>query len=177
MVNPLRSVPNGPPNHETAKLGGNEKVNRLLDIGFVHAGHWALTDGKELKASLVPLALSATQHNKDNNLYAFVIDGTVKYVGKTTRGLPERMAGYQRPGPTQATNRKNNQRIRESLEAGLRVEILALPDSGLLRYGEFHINLAAGLEDNIIEALDPEWNGGSKRSDAFEAEATDQPSK
>lgn len=40
------------------------------------------------------------------------------------------------------------------------MEILALPDAGHLRYGQFHLNLAAGLEDDIIRTLDPAWNGG-----------------
>lgn len=129
-------------------------MNRLLDIGFVHAGRWSLAEGKELELSLMRHAAQR------NILYAFVTDGIVKYVGKTTRTLAERMAGYQRPARTQTTNINNNLRIRQSLEAGLSVEILALPDSGLLHYGAFHINLAAGLEDDIIRTLDPEWNGG-----------------
>jgi hypothetical protein len=38
------------------------------------------------------------------------------------------------------------------------VEIYALPDNGLLRYGGFHVNLAAGLEDSIVRDLNPPWN-------------------
>ena len=129
-------------------------MNRLLDIGFAYAGRWALTKDKGLEVSLMR---HATQRNI---LYAFVSDGIVKYVGKTTRTLAERMAGYQRPGRTQTTNINNNQRIRQCLEAGASVDILALPDSGLLHYGAFHINLAAGLEDDLIRTLAPEWNGG-----------------
>ena len=34
-----------------------------------------------------------------------------------------------------------------------------LPDTGLLRYGGFHINLAAGLEDSLISDISPPWNG------------------
>ena len=47
------------------------------------------------------------------------------------------------------------------LAAGAAVEILVLPDNGLLHYGQFHVNLAAGLEDDIIGVLNPEWNGGA----------------
>ena len=42
------------------------------------------------------------------------------------------------------------------------IEIHALPDNGLLYYGGFHVNLAAGLEDNLIKILKPEWNRGGK---------------
>jgi hypothetical protein len=70
------------------------------------------------------------------------------------------MSNYRRPGKTQSTNIGNNARIRALLEAGDAVDILSLPDSGLMHYGKFHLNLAAGLEDSIIRTLDPPWNGG-----------------
>lgn len=128
-------------------------MNRLLDIGFELAGHWFLVEGK-LKYELL-------RHSTQRNiLYAFVRDGEVMYVGKTIRTLATRMAGYRDPGPSQTTNVNNNRRISEILASGQAVEILALPDNGLLHYGSFHVNLAAGLEDDIIRKLDPPWNGG-----------------
>ncbi|WP_240535164.1 MULTISPECIES: hypothetical protein [Enterobacteriaceae] len=45
------------------------------------------------------------------------------------------------------------------LSNNVAVDILVLPDSGLMHYGQFHLNLAAGLEDSIISAINPEWNG------------------
>ena len=70
------------------------------------------------------------------------------------------MSNYRRPGKTQSTNIGNNGRIRALLDAGNPVDILSLPDSSLMHYGKFHLNLAAGLEDSIIRTLDPPWNGG-----------------
>jgi hypothetical protein len=128
-------------------------MNRLLRIGFEPAGHWLLVDGR----LRFDLTRDATEHHI---LYAFVCDGEVKYVGKTVQALSARMMGYKNPAPAQATNISNNARIREQLEAGVAVEIFALPDSGLHHYGAFHLNLAAGLEDSIIEVLQPPWNGG-----------------
>lgn len=128
-------------------------MNRLLEIGFVPAGHW-LIEGEKLKFVL-------TRHSAQRNiLYAFVCDGEVKYVGKTVRTLSQRMAGYKTPGPTQTTNIGNHRRIRDLLSQDIFVEIFALPDNGLLHYGQFHLNLAAALEDSIIQVVDPEWNGG-----------------
>jgi len=128
-------------------------MNRLLDIGFVPAGHW-LVESEKLKFVL-------TRHSTQRNiLYAFVCDGEVKYVGKTVRSLSQRMAGYKTPGPTQTTNIGNHGRIREQLSKDIFVEIYALPDNGLLHYGQFHLNLAAALEDSIIRVMDPPWNGG-----------------
>ena len=134
-------------------------MNRLLDIGFEPAGHWILENGR-LKCELV-------RHSSQKNiLYAFVCDGHVKYVGKTVRALAVRMTGYKTPGKTQITNINNHRLIKGLLSEGDAIEIFALPDSGLLHYGQFHLNLAAGLEDDIIRVLDPEWNGGASESSA-----------
>lgn len=127
-------------------------MNRLLEIGFQTAGRWTLVDGK--------LSLHLLRHGSQRNvLYAFVCDGDVKYVGKTIQALATRLYGYCNPGESQATNVRNNRLICGLLHAGATVEILALPDNGLLHYGRFHVNLAAGLEDSIIAVLGPEWNG------------------
>lgn len=80
------------------------------------------------------------------------------YVGKTTKTLKERLYGYQNPGSTQFTNIRGNAEILKALRAGKNVEIFALPDNGLLKYGGFLLDLAAGLEDSIINELKPAWN-------------------
>lgn len=128
-------------------------MNRLLDIGFEPSGHWFLTEGR-------PDFTLTRNATRSNILYAFVSDGEVLYVGKTVRTLAVRMANYRRPGKDQSTNIGNNGRIKALLEAGDSVDILSLPDSGLMHYGQFHLNLAAGLEDSIIARLAPPWNGG-----------------
>jgi len=66
--------------------------------------------------------------------------------------------------PTQSTNIRNNRLIKEQLDKSVAVDILALPDNGLMHYGQFHMNLAAALEDDIINVIKPEWNGGRKES-------------
>lgn len=130
-------------------------MNRLLEIGFEPAGHWLFEDGK--------LQVQLTRHAAQKNvLYAFVCDGEVKYVGKTTSALAVRMAGYRAPSESQRTNQRNHRHIKELLASGVAVEIFALPDNGLLHYGRFHLNLAAALEDDIIRVINPEWNGGAK---------------
>lgn len=128
-------------------------MDRLLEIGFEPAGCWLLQGGK--------VAFELLRHASQRNiLYAFVCDGQIKYVGKTVSKLAVRMSGYKNPSRTQTTNIRNNARIKELLEAGVAVDILALPDNGLLHYGQFHLNLAAALEDDIIRLINPEWNGG-----------------
>ena len=66
------------------------------------------------------------------------------------------MKGYEKPGPTQRTNIKNRRNIMKQPTDGKFVDIFVLPDSGLLQYGGFHINLAAGLEDSLISYTDPQ---------------------
>ena len=128
-------------------------MNRLLEIGFVPSGHWLLNEDN--------LSFELTRHSTQKNiLYAFVCDGQVKYVGKTIRSLAVRMSGYKNPALTQSTNINNHRRIKDQLTKGAAVEIFALPDTGLHHYGQFHLNLAAALEDDIIRILRPEWNGG-----------------
>ena len=129
-------------------------MNRLIKIGFQCAGHWKL-DNDRLICELT------SQMKTPKVLYAFVSNGEIKYIGKTTQPLVGRMLGYQNPGPTQSTNIKNNKNIQALLKAGEAVDIFVLPDNGLLHYGGFHINLAAGLEDSLISDISPPWNGKS----------------
>lgn len=79
------------------------------------------------------------------------------------------MYGYENPGPTQITNIRVKRKIKEFLSQGKPVEIYALPDNGLLYYGDFHINLAAALEDSIIQTVNPPWNGSEKGKYEYEA--------
>jgi hypothetical protein len=65
-----------------------------------------------------------------------------------------------RNGPTSAI-----MRIYVGVLESQPVEIYMLPDNGLLRYGGFHINLAAGLEDDLINKLSPAWNKGLKETE------------
>lgn len=136
------------------------KLARLMDIGFVVVGRWTLNaDG--IACELTELA------DFPNCLYAFTVDGDLKYIGKTIQTLRSRLSGYRNPGPTQSTNIRNNQSIHEALAQGKRVEIYIFRDTGLMKFGGFHLNMAAGLEDSLVRDLAPPWNGGRK-------DATDQ---
>lgn len=126
-------------------------MNRLLNIGFRKVGSWRRTE------SGIAYTLDDCA-GASNILYSFICEDIVLYVGKTVQPLKKRMYGYQNPGPTQSTNIKGNRNITGLLADGKKVEILALPDNGLLHFGVFHINLAAGLEDSIVKTLNPIWN-------------------
>lgn len=126
-------------------------MNRLLSIGFRCIGHWVLDDEK-----IKPILNSNI--NDRNVLYSFVVDGEIQYIGKTIQPLIKRMGGYRNPGKSQTTNIRNNQKIMEAIKSGGTVDIFALSDNGLIKYGIFHLNLAAGLEDSLIATINPPWN-------------------
>jgi len=132
-------------------------MNRILDIGFRYVGNWHLNDGV--------LDFSLKSHSTSRNvLYAFICNGEIKYIGKTIQQLQKRLYGYKKPASTQSTNINNNSNIQSLLNSGEPVDIFILPDNGLLNYGGFSLNLAAGLEDSLISTIKPKWNGGNKES-------------
>jgi len=153
-------------------------MNRLIEIGFQCVGHWKLENGR-------PVCMLTSHMGTPNVLYAFISNGEIKYIGKTTQPLKGRMASYQNPGPTQSTNIKNNDNIKELLENDEAVDIFVLPDNGLLHYGGFNINLAAGLEDSLISGISPPWNGmrrvkitpQTKRENALTEKTSDEERK
>ena len=120
-------IPNNPPADITDPAS---PLGHLESIGCRCCGEWQMSADR-VRCTLIANAQAA------NVLYAFVCDKTVMYVGKTTQSLKARMNGYANPGPTQSTNIKGNAKIRELLLAGKTVEVYALPDNGLLRYGGF----------------------------------------
>jgi len=130
-------------------------MNRLLSINFKNVGHW------ELNEDNIQFQLAEHQSTK-NVLYSFISNGDIKYIGKTIQPLKSRMYGYQNPGPSQTTNIRVNKKIKEALMSDEAVDIFILVDNGLLKYGEFRINLAAGLEDTLIYQVCPIWNYSGK---------------
>jgi hypothetical protein len=132
---------------------------KLVNLGFEPAGSWLLTsDGLEL-------TLHTAIAQETNVLYAFAIDGLLAYVGKTTQSLKKRMQGYKSPASNGerggSTNIKNHRNIIAALVAGHDVSIFAMRPQAPQQHGEFHVNLSAGLEDSLIRALSPPWNGRS----------------
>ena len=126
-------------------------LEKLTKIGFKKVGFWSIENDK-----LLPKLFD--EKKSTNVLYCFTVDNVLMYVGKTTQMLHKRMYGYQNPGKTQFTNIRNNKNIRLALEQSSQIDIYVLPDQGLLRIGDFHLNLAAGLEDSITNMLKPSWN-------------------
>lgn len=102
--------------------------------------------------------------NSPRHLYAFVFrspiedEGIVGYVGKTSKSLQSRFAGYKNPGNGQATNFRINRWVKFYLEKNYEVLTYSLSDLPQLKWGDFNLDVAAGLEDDIILRWSPEWN-------------------
>ncbi|RVC61092.1 GIY-YIG nuclease family protein, partial [Mesorhizobium sp. M2A.F.Ca.ET.046.02.1.1] len=132
----------------------------LLNLGFVDVGKWEPSgdyityrlDGENSDADQVMLDVP-------NALYAFVRGDTVLYLGKTARSIRRRYVGYCRPGKRQRTNLRCHRNIKAVLAQGIDIRILVFTPISQLRYADFEVNLAAGLEDSLIQAFDPPWNG------------------
>jgi hypothetical protein len=130
-------------------------LNQLTDIGFKSVGEWFLIDSE------IELKIHEEGQSK-NVLYCFVVNGLPKYIGETVQNLSKRMYGYRKPSASQSTNIRKNANINKALNACRAVHLYVLPDHGLLHFGRFHLNLAAGLEDSIVSTLSPEWNAVGK---------------
>jgi len=126
-------------------------LNKLKKIGFKKVGEWKLHNNK-------PELTLHDAASESDILYCFVVNGVPKYIGKTTQTLTKRMYGYYNPGSSQRTNIRNNQNLQLALQEGKHIDLFVLTDTKLLKLGDFHINIAAGLEDSIISTLAPEWN-------------------
>lgn len=130
-------------------------LSRLLDVGFREVGAWRINSTR-------PEYTLDAEQTSYNVLYAFVFGDEILYIGKTTIHLRDRMYQYQRPEPSQRTNIRVNASLAEMLSQGNTVKIFALPDSGEMEYRGFHLNLAAGIEDSLINQLKPKWNKTGK---------------
>lgn len=153
----------------------------LLNLGFRDIAAWvAASDNGGIdyfvdgtNAPAVRLLLGEV-----NSLYAFVHGDRVMYIGKTARTLRERFAGYRNPHKGQRTNWRCNGNIREILKRNEVLRILAFNPISHLRYGDFDINLAAGLEDSLIAEFNPPWNGrerGHAITEEAERESVEEP--
>ncbi|WP_245470353.1 GIY-YIG nuclease family protein [Mesorhizobium sp. M2C.T.Ca.TU.002.02.1.1] len=150
----------------------------LLSLGFLDIGRW-LSSGDFIVYELDGENAAANEALLDakNALYAFVSGIEVLYIGKTARSIRKRYVGYCRPGKRQATNQRCHRNIKDAIGLGTEIRIFAFAPISHLRYADFEINLAAGLEDSLISQFDPRWNGkdrGQPISEDAEREEADE---
>ncbi len=127
----------------------------LLTLGFREVGECNLD--KDLKSGV----RFHINHLRDERvIYAYTVDGVVKYVGvcdSTKTTLKGRMARYQ--GMMGAgTNKRITGLIRKCLTEGQEVKILAWKPETSLGFKGLKVDLVKGLENPLIQEIEPEWN-------------------
>lgn len=137
-------------------------VKDLIEIKFYKVGEWIL-ENESLKVSCKELPTN------QNALYSFILENEVVYVGKTTNTLRKRLGQYEKPHCSQKTNMKVHIEIRDLLKKNRNVEIYVYVDYEPQTIGRFILNKPAGLEDSIIQKLNPKWNnmGRNKGEEAI----------
>ena len=130
-------------------------MKRLLDLGFLQAGKC------QLDASLKSGVRFVVNNLSDERvIYAYEVEGQVKYIGvcdNTITKLKDRMSRYQAMQGAGANERITKQ-IKDCLEKGQRVNILAWkPDQDLTLKG-VKVDLVKGLENPLIQEFKTEWN-------------------
>lgn len=121
----------------------------LLQSGFRFLGQWQETGEGEFELS--------AKAPVDSGVYAFVVDGFVRYVGLTQRGIRTRMGHYRRGHVRQKTSARVKALIALALAEGKKVDVLiATPEP--LDWNGLPVNTAAGLEAGLIRMIRPDWN-------------------
>lgn len=130
-------------------------MEKLLKLGFKKVGEWNFEKGALTHTIISNL-------NESGILYSFVASDKPMYIGKTIKTLSNRMNQYAKPNISQRTNSKVNAKISEYLKSGIPVSIYILVDEANIIYKDYKVSLAAGLEDNLISELKPDWNISGK---------------
>jgi hypothetical protein len=154
-------------------------ADTLLNTGFRDVAKWVKADNdSSITYELDGANVTAHRAMLDvrNALYAFVQGDNVSYIGKTARSIKKRFVGYCTPGSTQQTNQRCHENIKALLKRGIETRIFVFTPISDLRYGEVQIDLAAGLEESLIVAFAPPWNGREGKrllTEEAEREATE----
>lgn len=136
-----------------------KNFRRIAELGFQKVGYWQLV-GDQLD-----FHINHETREEKNVLYAFVSNGSLAYIGKTTQPIKDRLQRYKTPAKNSlkggSTNIKNHLNIRANLSGGAVVEIYVYFSKEKNLLGGFSVNMAAALEDGLISELRPPWNGRS----------------
>jgi hypothetical protein len=124
-------------------------VERLLAGGFEAVGDWrpSASGGIALNGA-APAA---------KGVYAFAVNGVVRYVGVASSSVEKRLYFYAKPGPTQRTNLRLNLLITEVLASGAEIDVFAAtpPD---FEWNGWTLCGAQGLEAGLISKFHLPWN-------------------
>lgn len=142
----------------------------MLGIDFVEVGEWTTVED-ELSCQLLSddERVARALMREPNALYAFLQGEDVLHTARQTEAFTNdfKVIVVLESAKAQTSGVK---KIRELIARGLSVRILGFVPVTHLRYGDFEINLAAGLEDSLIRAIYPPWNGGDRGGAIYRTE-------
>ncbi|MGB7532680.1 MAG: hypothetical protein WA977_06855 [Halobacteriota archaeon] len=128
---------------------------KLNNYGFVEVGEWKFAE--RLKSGI---RFSLNKFEDERVIYAFVVNDETKYIGiceKSTTTLEDRMDRYKSLQGA-GTNERIAMDIKDCLKRRKAVKILALKPQSSLHYKGLDVDLVKGLENPLIEELEPKWN-------------------
>ncbi len=128
-------------------------MDALTRLGFVDAGEWTVDP-------MATLAIGYTlrKHADDRVVFALVVDGALKYLGKCDDGAPTLAAKLaQFRHRTQATARVAEQ-LFAALTVGKPIRIYARPVNERFEISGVAVDLVAGLHASLVRQLAPAWN-------------------
>lgn len=129
-------------------------IKKLLDAGFELLGDCSLTTDDMFGYS--------AQAPNEAGVYAFAVDGWIRYIGLTRRALRTRLGHYIRGHKGQKTSAHIKGLILETLRAGHRVQVL-LATPPAFDWNGLPVDGAAGLETGLIRLIKPDWNRQGNR--------------
>jgi hypothetical protein len=143
---PRRAPVAGPaPAPRTAALPGSI----LTAAGFVQIGRW-IANGEGA------FALDCVAPHSPG-VYAFVVDGIIRYIGLSQRTLRGRMGHYVRGHARQRTSARIKRLILEALSEGQVIDVLVATPAPM-EWNGLPVLTAPGLEAGLIRMIQPEWN-------------------
>jgi hypothetical protein len=114
------------------------RVENLVKLGFEEVGEWSQTgDGIE--------CLISVEADLRHALIAYAMAGSVVFIGRPLRNVPVRQ-GYV------------GRSIRSALARERPVKVFALRTWEPCRHFGIDVNVGAGIEDELIERMQPPWN-------------------
>lgn len=108
----------------------------------------------------ISFKITNQQPERERVGYAFIVDGEVKYIGvceSSTTTLKDRMSRYKN-WQGGGTNKRIAKKIKGCLENKRVVKIFALNPRSPCKYNDLDVDLVKGLENPLIEKLEPKWN-------------------
>ncbi|MDP3245165.1 MAG: hypothetical protein Q8M83_05935, partial [bacterium] len=135
----------------------------IKSVGFRCVGKWHVGDAG------LDFAIEREVRSAKKSLYAFVADAQVLYVGKASGTFAGRMSGYRRPGSSQRTNIRINPLIAEMIRTEKQISIYHLQPTEEIRFRSILLNIAAALEEPLIELISPRWNLNGRKKESDEA--------